>query len=495
MIQDNLYDLIQSLSRNEKRYFTVNGGKEESNHIRLFRLMSGMKVFDEEVLKKAFTKNLSWEKGNLYKLILKVMRNYQNEKSAYLTIKQLIIDANFLIARGLFEQSLIILEKAKKKATSHHLLTDLLEISRLTYISWTQINPDDLNTRTEELIEVRKQLMKELIEEADYTNLYLELQGKYFQRYTLSSEEDKASLIAKYSAKLTDNVEIQSVRSQLALLMAKKFFAQLTGKPDEVYQICEQIVMWWDKHEAIKQEENYSYLKSLINFIVACSYVQKFEKMPPVIQAIEKVNPKNSMEKNLIFFSLLRYKNLYLMNTGAFLKAKKEFLNIEEQLRKSTIDNQSRTNIIINFSILLFILEDFQDCIVRINQILENKNVEKRHQVQQLARLLKCICYFELNHINEFESTVRSANNFFISMKLEKDCFEFQTLKHLKIIAGLYVKERKPAYEKMKEFLEKERKSPTDGFSIGLEELILWVESKLLGISILDLFVQKHLRK
>ena len=47
----DLFDLIHSMSRNEKRYFTVEAkksGSKSSNYLRLFNALNAMEEYDEE---------------------------------------------------------------------------------------------------------------------------------------------------------------------------------------------------------------------------------------------------------------------------------------------------------------------------------------------------------------------------------------------------------------------------------------------------------------
>lgn len=493
-MQDNLHELIQSLSRSEKRYFTINGGNDDTDHMRMFGLVSSMKEFDENKLKKAFPRNLSWKKGDLYKLILKNMRTYPSDKSAYLEIKELLIDAQFLIDRGLFEQSLTLLKKAKKKATSYHRLNDLLEISRLTQVSLLKMNSNGVTELMEKLTVERKNILKNLEEEITYANANLSLEAKFLQQITLSTEEDKKALAEEYhfltSVKYPD---IQTIRGQIYYLRANKTLAHLLGHHKDVYDFCEKIVNWWENNPMIKKEENHLYLNSLFNLIAACSYMNHINRIPEIIEQLERLKPNNLMEKTLLFKKVLHYKILYLMNIGSFNEAKTTFLLSEKSLSKFNLDTKWKTMMIANFAILLFVLEDFRDCIQWIDNILENKNVKKRQKVQQVMRLIKCICYSELDDVEGFESTYRSTNAFFVAVKLKKSSFEFTILKYLNRIENASFDIQKKEQEALFEFLKKEEKKPGNKLLPGLQEYLLWIESKLTGVSITDL-CRKNLR-
>ena len=59
--KDHLFHLIHSLSKSEKRYFTLDArksGKTNSRYLELFQLINKQKTFDDTPLKKKFKTRL-----------------------------------------------------------------------------------------------------------------------------------------------------------------------------------------------------------------------------------------------------------------------------------------------------------------------------------------------------------------------------------------------------------------------------------------------------
>jgi len=98
---DDLFQLIQSMSKSEKRYFKLDAQKSTSKggknkYVQLFDAINSMEVYDKVKLKnKPFVKHLSVEKGELYRKILRSMRSFRSDKSTYAQIKEMILDANY----------------------------------------------------------------------------------------------------------------------------------------------------------------------------------------------------------------------------------------------------------------------------------------------------------------------------------------------------------------------------------------------------------------
>ena len=88
--KEQLFQLIKSLSKEEKRHFKLQVNKynstHENNYIRLFNAIDKQEVYDEEVIKKqfdgeTFVKQLTVTKNYLLKQILKSLQNLYHEDS------------------------------------------------------------------------------------------------------------------------------------------------------------------------------------------------------------------------------------------------------------------------------------------------------------------------------------------------------------------------------------------------------------------------------
>ena len=133
----DLFHLIRSMSKSEKRYSKMESkkaGDKTSNHIKLFDAINKMEEYDEDILKRklkkeTFVKHLSAEKRYLYQAILKSIRNFRGDQSIFAQIKSLVIDANYLQERSLYSQAKNMLNKAEKLAKKIDDTISLLEIN------------------------------------------------------------------------------------------------------------------------------------------------------------------------------------------------------------------------------------------------------------------------------------------------------------------------------------------------------------------------------
>jgi hypothetical protein len=135
---DALFQLVHSLERAEKRnfklYMTRNSASGNLKVIQLFDALDKMRDYDELVL---LTKNpsiqkqqLSNLKGHLYQEILVSLRLLKQESNIDLQLHEQLDFARILYNKGLYLQSLKILDRVKELAKTNNQVTAKFLISR-----------------------------------------------------------------------------------------------------------------------------------------------------------------------------------------------------------------------------------------------------------------------------------------------------------------------------------------------------------------------------
>src|SRR3977135_1302854 len=121
---DILFQLIKSLEKAEKRHFKLyikrSSAKEDLKIIQLFDAVDKLQDYDEKALLKKLPgtekRQLYNLKTHLYKEILASLRLLKSAESIDLQLNEQFDYAHILYKKGLFLQSLKILEKAKETA-------------------------------------------------------------------------------------------------------------------------------------------------------------------------------------------------------------------------------------------------------------------------------------------------------------------------------------------------------------------------------------------
>lgn len=132
---DPLFQLIQSLEKSEKRnfklYATRNSSSEELISIQLFDALDKMDTYDEGVLlsknERIKKQQLSNLKAHLYKQILSSLRLI-SDNFIDISLHEQMDYARILYNKGLYHQSLKVLDKLKEQAKNNNQLTYLQQV-------------------------------------------------------------------------------------------------------------------------------------------------------------------------------------------------------------------------------------------------------------------------------------------------------------------------------------------------------------------------------
>lgn len=498
MVNDELHELIKSMSRSEKRYFTLDanksGGDRKNNYVKIFTALNDMEDYDEEKLKKKFRKekfikHLATEKNYLYTAILKSMRNFHSDKSAYARIKEMMLDAHLLNGRGLYEQGAKMLKKAKKLAYEYQNNLMILEINKEERYVTLELKNKTSKEQIEELINEGEIVRSIVEEEFDYLNLNNQLYIEIVHQFSLLDEQSKNELKDQIGEKLEKNdLDSISFLTQHRLYQSRALYFQLIGETEEVFQHFSKVLDLWDDNPKIKEEEFYKYIIDLSNHIYSCLAKEKYQYALPFIQRLETESPSNNHDGNVVFYLSSLFRLIYHMSIGEFNQAKKLIPKIEKGLKNHKLNEKSITILFSNIAILDFMTEDYSACLQWLNQIISKSKLENRQDIQRLSRILKLISYLEIEEFEKFENFSRTTLYFLKSRKQTfEESFEMKVLSFLKKLYALPFAERKPIYTDSFKQLENIKNNPNGSTPLGLEELYFWVKSKIIRKSMVEL--------
>ena len=139
--KDNLFQLIKSLTKSEKRQFKLYVGRMGSNNnakfLSLFNFLDKLDKYSEKAIlvKGIVTKQqLSNLKAHLYKQILISLRLNPIHQNIRIQIREQMDFATILYQKGLYKLSLKILDKAKALALKNqekYAAFDIVEFEKL----------------------------------------------------------------------------------------------------------------------------------------------------------------------------------------------------------------------------------------------------------------------------------------------------------------------------------------------------------------------------
>ncbi len=142
--KDDLFLLVQSLDKAEKRYFRLYAKRyaRSSNYLRLFDAIARMPVYSEELVKRMFegekfAERLAVTKDYLYDMILRSLSEQHEEATPEQQAVSLYRRVAVLVNRRMYAQAERFIVKAKKLCLHYDLFEELLLVMGLeAYLPW-----------------------------------------------------------------------------------------------------------------------------------------------------------------------------------------------------------------------------------------------------------------------------------------------------------------------------------------------------------------------
>lgn len=481
--QDELFQLVKSLTPSEKRYFKVNGDSK-SNYMQLFEAMDAQKEeYDEEKLKKKnakkpFVKYLSAEKKQLREQILKYMRGYHSTRSVDNQINELLQDERFYRDKGLNDIREKTILKAKELATKYerfHLLKEIL-VRHLNYT--IEFEQKKLTEPVLDIINEQKQLA--LTESA-----LLELITKNQELFAIyrSGADIQDRQVDSRTNMLISEVEIYRPRVnrwfQLATTYNRAYanFYQIHRDWKSSFTHTKLEYELYQSHQHFIEEDSYGYKLCIANLMSRAHSAQENEWFIKALEEMKTLPVHSFNEEGEVFQNVYFLEHLHYINAGEFEKAVAIIPAIEEGLGKyaSKVNKARKLTFQFNIMVMFFLMHKFSDSLIWLNQILDDKS-EIKQNVTTVSRILLPIIHFELGHHDLVETFTRSAYRY-LSRKKRLHSFERTMINYFKTMPlttedFLFNERLTQLSSELKEILN----SPSEP-AFGMEEINLWVRS------------------
>ena len=482
--KSDLFSLIKAMSKSEKRYFTLDAqkaGRKKSKYLELFQLINEMEVYNEEPLKKRFAKNLPSDKNYLYEAILRSMRDYRSSKSKAAQVKEMILDANYLYGRGLYNQCKERLIDAQELAGQLADQFSLLEITKERLKLTLQTKKGNYEEEIERLIHQKDQNITSINDELKYLDIGYKLMMDVLEYSELENDEAKEELTERFPLQLfQEDQEPQQGQARRRFFQSRALYYQLLGNFDQVFSNYSKVVSWWDEHPKYKEEEFSRYIVDISNLLSAYYKKRKYEFIPELLNKLEQEKPKSIHDKKVVFQKSSLYRLIYHINVGVQEGADKLVGDIENGFQTYKLSPVTQLIISFNVALLFFILERYKECKEWAIRIIREYKQVSSQDIHKGAHFLSLIASFESDDIDDFDASMRSLNRFFLNRGLKnKEIFELKIRSYFKQLSNAPRRELASIYLEMEAYLKDLINNPEETIFLGLDELILgWVQSK-----------------
>ena len=505
---DALFLLVKSLEKSEKRNFKLyvkrNTAVEDLKIIQLFDALDKMNDYDEKQLlkkSKSITKQqLSNIKAHLYKELLSSLRIIKDENNIDIRLHEQMDYARILFNKGLYLQSLKILDRLKETARTYNQLTYLQQALFFEKKIETLYITRSMQNRAEQLSVESDAVNHELTIVNQLSNLSLQLYSWYIKNGHARNEKDVSSIGSFFENGLPAGAkEAKGFYERLYLYQSYVWYTFIRQDFLQYYRYCQKWVNLFEEQPAMLQVETASYIKGMHNVMGAHFDLLNSHKLAEDIQRFElftKTKLVKQNENNLI----LAYQYLYTARInlcflqGTFSKGLRMVPILEQMLKQygPYLDTHRVLVFYYKIACLYFGSGNNEKAIDYLNRIINSKS-DLRNDLQCYARLLNLIAHYELGNFNLLEYLIKSVYRYMSKMenlsKVEEEIFVF-----LRRSFHVGAHALKTEFEKLLDKLKQYEGNSLETRAFAYLDIISWLESKINNVNVQDVIREKYMQ-
>jgi len=502
---DYLYQLIKSLSKSEKRSFKIYATRSSSKDAKFIKLFDAIDQQDEyneqqitERIKDIKKTQLSNLKAHLYKQILTSLRLIHINHNIDIELREEIDHARILYDKGLYKQSLRILDRAKQLARQNHRTTLTAEILGFEKIIESQYITRSLKNRADQLIDQSEEVIHSLDNYHALSNLSLRLYGIYIKAGHVRSEKDY-ELTKSFFKDALKKIKTDDIGffEELHLYVSYAWYSLIVQDFLLQYRYGQKWVDLFQGNPKLLQLEPIWYLKGLHVLLEALFVLGHFEKHEIVKKQLDDflADPPARRNENLETLGFI-YLYTAKINTHFISGTFDEGLELVPELQQKidTFGKQIDPHRIIVFyykiACLYFGAGDNNNAIRYLNKIINYPDPHLREDIHCFTRILNLIAHYELGNQTHVEYQVRSTYRFLRKMN-DLNLVQQEVLSFLKRLNGMNPQTITGEFQTLRDRLLKINEQPFQKRPFLYLDIISWLESKIDDIPVQEVISRK----
>jgi hypothetical protein len=471
--EPDLFLLIKSLSRGEKRFVKLNSTlyekENESQIMRLFDLLDRMEKFDEAELKKVFSSSvLNVLKTRLYSTVMLLLGQMHTDRTVETKIFSLLAQFQVLRMKGMHAASLKILEKAKMRCLATGRYELAAEVVRCYKEVSFGVKEQEMVWEFEFEISQKMHLISMLTSISGYLESYYHQNGFARSRVEFDSLENKAGFLQEVDVHSENGTEILFHYHH-----AKAWYFLITGKTDlakihllDVFQLMSDTELVALDPKWIDRE-----LKIRLLFIRICLTRQEWLEAELALEDLSSRELGYSYRDEFFALSIEFY-----LKTGNFEYCKSLVDMASAQFQKFNAAIQPRQfELVLNVVRYYLFADELRPAVRFANQVIKQSEGEWK-KVYLQAELINQMCYFCNDHSEIMESTRRS----FRRKMLQEDIsckFEIDVIESLHNISQAKEQRKQSKLLELKQRVESLLDDEFEGPTIVQSEWLVWLNA------------------
>lgn len=495
--KDQLFILIKSLTKAEKRNFKLYASRSQSGgdskFLQLFDVLDRIAQYDDKVIIKKVAsiekRHLANLKRHLYKQILTSLRLIYIQKNIDIQIREQLDFARILYGKGMYMQSLRLLERIKQTAVDHH--QDVLHLEILEFQKLIETRHVTHSRQVENKVE---RLLMESLQRSQITHdinllsaLNIQLHGYYIQYGHARNKEGQHKSIEFFNTHVPTGLDRRQLTffEKANLYQSWMWLHYINLDLAKARESAAQWVNLFMEDPRMSSKDPDLYIRSLYYLLMLLFLTHQKEDFEHYLSYLnefidntwEELNDNSKMlasvYQNLCHLNFTLLHNDFQAGIDAIPEIKqnlKVFDNYMDEYRSLLFE--------FKYAYLHFAVGDFEKALDFLNKIVLIKNTQLPKDLQIYASLLQLICLYEQEQydlMSYFISPLRRLiNKYPIKNKTQLALFDF-----LKKLAMLPAAEASSAFAAFDSEVAKLRKDPFEAKALHYLRPDFWAKSHL----------------
>lgn len=491
-----LFQLIHSLTRNEKGYFKKqvlahSHDTLDVQYLKLFNAILDQPEYNEEKLlhkfrNEKFVTQFSVAKNYLSYLILKSLVQYHSGKNAESNLNRELDFSHILFIKGFYKECMSQLTKAKKIAYKYDKHDYTITIIKKEKQLIASLKNDDMIADLQRLLEEEHKVLHNLSIESELGVVYYNFLNEIHKSRMRSSVLEHEQL-----NELRNSIGVKK-ESEYQTFNARNYFYGIETIYNYLINDFEKSAFYGRKHRMLWEEntdrfndENDDYLEIIYHYISACFQTKNFNEIQICLNQIKNFETNTNDKKQRKYFIYYTLQMRYYASLAHYNEL--EILMAEIETNAKEIADELypayKITLCINCAIIYFIFENYKLGLNWLNKYLNTLNKDIRKDAYSFARIFNLMIHYKLGNNDLLEHVIK---NTYREIKGESSIFEYEKmiLSFIKKIAKNNTRKNVIAHARNLQIeLKNLQNNPIERDAMRYFNFIRWLESEIQQIA------------
>jgi tetratricopeptide (TPR) repeat protein len=496
-----LYDLIKSLTKSEKRFFKLTSSiqRGDKNYMKIFDAVDKQDCFNDEEIKdlfedEKFIKHLPSEKNHLYRLLMKSLRLFHADNSVSGTLKQELKNIEILYKKALYHECNKYLVRAKRMAIEYEKFYYLFEL-----LSWEKIlleeayESGEFSKDIDALIKEEQEVIEKLRNLAAYHVLYSKINYVFRSGGSVRNEADRALVeeISHHPLIIGRNTALSHRAATICYYIQGFCATANVDKPNAILKFL-KVKEILDKNSAIRKDLPQRYMRTLTNILSLQIDLGFIDDAREMVQTMRDMSSQNHFATDDIVAMTFRSTYLAEIRISEITGDYDQALKIVEMIINSLEDSSSRINkehelhFLNSIASVYFGAGMYKESLQWLNRVLNDNETNLRQDIYSYARLFNLVVHYELGNLDLLEYIVKSTFRY-LSKRQRDHEIEVVVLKYMKRLArAVKATDTKPIFQEFALEMDESLKKESNRIILTHFNYPAWIQSKIDGGTVAD---------